>query len=263
MPASRHPLGSPFPTYPDGSGSGDASVNVTPPPRFPSPQFRQTGYPSVRQSGPFMDDAPGSQQPSAAERSQALKLRKRFMDPYLQFTCGPLLRYDNVDSHGVWHGAALIVSAYFFFALLADPSAGTDTPPPCTWGSIFVATDAGSTYEPYPTLKYRWDPGRTVRHNRQYSVRSSQGVDLGPHPADPMAVHNESQVEDEHLEGPNMMEQRALGTDIYVHSARGGCASVPHVSTTTWLSIYVYISVLLAHTPFGDSSYRFSFPNMR
>jgi hypothetical protein len=107
MPAPGQP--SPFPPYPD--GSGDASFNVIPPPRFPSPeQFRQTGYPFVRQPGPFMGDTPGSHL-SAAERSQAFKHRKRFMDPYLQFTCGPLLRYDNVDSHGVWRGAALIVSA--------------------------------------------------------------------------------------------------------------------------------------------------------
>jgi hypothetical protein len=115
-PAQRHP--SPYPTYPDGTGSGDAGVNITPPPRFPSPQFRQTGYPFVRQPGPFMDGTTPGSQLSAAERSQAFKRRKRFMDPYLQFTCGPLLRYDNVDSHGVWHGAALIVSAYFSLSLL-------------------------------------------------------------------------------------------------------------------------------------------------
>jgi hypothetical protein len=126
MPAQRHP--SPFPTYPDGTGIGDASVNVSPPSQFPSPQFRQTGYPFVRQSGPFVDDHTLGSQLSAAERSQAFKRRKRFMDPYLQFTCGPLLRYDNVDAHGVWHGAALIVSAYFSLSF-TDPSAGTNTPP--------------------------------------------------------------------------------------------------------------------------------------
>jgi len=132
MPAPRRP--SPFPTYPpDGTDtSGDASVNVAPPPRFPSPHSRQTGYPFVRQSGPFMDDTPVSQL-SAAERSQAFKRRKRFMDPYLQFTCGPLLRYDNVDSRGVWHGAALIVSAYFSLSF-PDPSASANAPPPGTWG---------------------------------------------------------------------------------------------------------------------------------
>jgi hypothetical protein len=57
---------------------------------------------------------------------------------------------------------------------------------------------------------------------------------LGPHPADPDAVHDGSPVEDEQLEGPNIMERRALGTDIYVHSGRGGCASALHGSTLTW-----------------------------
>ena len=117
------------------------------------------------------------------------------------------------------------------FALLADPSEGANTPPPGTWGSIFAAADAGSTYEPYPTLQYSWDPRRSVRHNRQYFVQSSQGVDLGPHPADPNAVHDGSPAEDDHLEGPNIMERRALGADIYVHNGHGGYASVLQVST--------------------------------
>jgi hypothetical protein len=47
---------------------------------------------------------------SPLERSKALNSRKIAMEPYLQFMCGPLLRYDTVDEHGVWHGAALIVS---------------------------------------------------------------------------------------------------------------------------------------------------------
>ncbi|KAF9036679.1 hypothetical protein BJ165DRAFT_1394689 [Panaeolus papilionaceus] len=51
------------------------------------------------------------------------------MDPHLQFMCGPLLKYDTIDEHGVWHGAALIVTA-----------------------------DSGSIYEPFPTLNYSWDP---------------------------------------------------------------------------------------------------------
>lgn len=42
-----------------------------------------------------------------------------------------------------------------------------------------------------------------------------------------MAVHNGSQVEDEYLEGSNITERRALGTDIYVHSGRNGYASTP------------------------------------
>jgi E3 ubiquitin-protein ligase NEDD4 len=60
-------------------------------------------YPFARQPVPFMDDTPGSH--------EGFKSSKRSMHPYLQFMCGPLLRYDSVDSDGVWRGAALIVSA--------------------------------------------------------------------------------------------------------------------------------------------------------
>jgi hypothetical protein len=94
-----------------------------------------------------------------------------------------------------------------------------------TWGMLPVAADAGSTYEPYPTLKYRWDPSpnHSAIFNRQYSVKDGQSVDLGPHPADPMAAHIGRQAYDGHLEGPNILEQRVFGRDIYVYSGRGGC----------------------------------------
>lgn len=125
MPAPRHP--SPLPTCPEGTSSGDASVQLddTQPLCFPTPRFRQTGYPFVRQSDQSMDDTLGSQL-SATERSQAFKRSRRFMDPYLQFTCGPLLRYDSIDSNGVWHGAALIVSAYFRLCLADSGHMGED-----------------------------------------------------------------------------------------------------------------------------------------
>jgi hypothetical protein len=55
---------------------------------------------------------------------------------------------------------------------------------------MFAVADAGSTYEPYPILKCRWDPKRFAPHSRQYSAQGAQGVDLGPHPADSMAVHD-------------------------------------------------------------------------
>ena len=112
MPVSRPLL--PPPTYPDCSKDADGTLEITPPPRFPSPNLRQTGYPFVRQLYPSMDEMPLSQH-RPVERSQILQLRKNFMDPYLQFICGPLLRYDNVDEHGVWNGAALIVSKCYCF----------------------------------------------------------------------------------------------------------------------------------------------------
>ncbi|KAF8968403.1 hypothetical protein BDZ97DRAFT_1655223 [Flammula alnicola] len=86
---------------------------------------------------------------SAIERSQVLRVAR--MDPHLQFMCGPLLKYDTIDEHGVWHGAALIVTA-----------------------------DAGSIYEPHPTLTYSWDPDQPLH--------SATSYELGPHPADPHSV---------------------------------------------------------------------------
>jgi len=115
------------------------------------------------------------------------------MNPYLQFMCGPLLRYDTTDADGVWRGAAMVVTA-----------------------------DAGSTYEPYPTLKYYWDPKQSVPHHSQLGVQGGPVVDLGPHPADPMAQHFHNFADAMPFEGPTVQEQRVLGTEIYVHGGRGG-----------------------------------------
>ena len=120
MPTPGHP--SPGPTQqPQTNGDGSAQMNVPQPSPFLSPHLQQTGYPFVRppsasassglQGGVHAstDENPLAQL-SPVERSQTLNLKKRTMQPYLQFMCGPLLRYDTVDEHGVWHGAALIVS---------------------------------------------------------------------------------------------------------------------------------------------------------
>jgi len=108
------------PGQPEGNGNLGAPVGVPGP---PSPALRhvlQTGYPFVFQPPPsdpgvFHGVRPSFErsslsQLSPVERSQALNLRKRTMHPYLQYMCGPLLRYDTIDGHGIWHGAALIVS---------------------------------------------------------------------------------------------------------------------------------------------------------
>jgi hypothetical protein len=72
---------------------------------------------------------------SAVERSEMLNAPPR-MSPHLQFMCGPLLRYDTVDSQGIWYGAAMVVTA-----------------------------DAGSQYDPHPMLHLEWDPLRPVHAN--------------------------------------------------------------------------------------------------
>ncbi|PPQ73897.1 hypothetical protein CVT26_011729, partial [Gymnopilus dilepis] len=133
-------------------------------------------------------------QMSAVERSHVLRVAR--MDPHLQFMCGPLLKYDTIDEHGIWHGAALII---------------TLTPR--------AAADSGSIYEPHPTLTYTWDPERPAYHPYSNSPASSptsptysptdtrfstsngnedpprpsgltqlhtaKSYELGPHPADP------------------------------------------------------------------------------
>ena len=226
---------SPHPTQqPYTNGDGSTQMNTAlPPPRL-SPHLQQTGYPFIRppsgsvspalQGGvrQSTDESPLAQL-GPVERSQNLNLRKRIMQPYLQFMCGPLLRYDAVDQNGVWHGAALIVSkCCSILPWLLSWRALRPSPATVIWKTSSVAADAGSTYEPYPSLKYRWDPKRSTPYYRRYSAQSARGVDLGPHPADPMAVHIGSQPLDGHIEGPNVIEQKVLGRDIYVYSGRGG-----------------------------------------
>ena len=84
-----------------------------------SSYIREAGYPFIRQLSelglhdqnvpPTFYETPLSQL-RPVERSERLNVKRKIMEPYLQFICGPLLRYDTIDEDGVWHGAALIVS---------------------------------------------------------------------------------------------------------------------------------------------------------
>jgi hypothetical protein len=210
---------------PDSNGNVGTQLGARTPSPAPSARFARTGYPFVRESPPSHPEviqgvrSSFTQNPlsqlSPVERSHALNVRKRTMNPYLQYMCGPLLRYDTVDEYGVWHGAALIVSeCRRCIRPLIGPWWAALTPPPA-----FAAADAGSTYEPYPTLKYRWDPKNS---SLPLGHPSALGGDLGPHPADPMAQHYGRNPDDVQLEGPSVLEQRVLGTELYVFGARSG-----------------------------------------
>ncbi|KAJ3537495.1 hypothetical protein NM688_g6678 [Phlebia brevispora] len=134
---------------------------------------------------------------SPVERSNNLRVSN--MRPILQLMAGPMLRYDTVDEEGVWHGAALIVTA-----------------------------DAGSIYDPYPTLTYVWDPDRPVtappmsRVRLHTSTRSNghngHSYILAPHPADPLSnvlpAANEAPIPP----GPHAMQDSVPGQEIYVYT---------------------------------------------
>ncbi|KAI0060801.1 hypothetical protein BV25DRAFT_1917361 [Artomyces pyxidatus] len=151
----------------------------------PSPVVQGSRQPSLASY-----DASQLTHMSAVERSQNLRMAR--MNPYLQFMCGPLLRYDTVDEQGVWHGAAMVVTA-----------------------------DAGSTYDPYPTLAYSWDPDHSTTFKKAHS--NGRSVDLGPHPADPMSMYYApGHAPDPSHQGPNVQRQQVPGQEIWVYVGNGG-----------------------------------------
>ncbi|KAI0691176.1 hypothetical protein BC835DRAFT_1407314 [Cytidiella melzeri] len=157
---------------------------------------------------------------TAVERSNSLRMAR--MDPVLQFMAGPLLRYDTVDSDGVWHGAALIVTA-----------------------------DAGSIYEPHPVLTYAWDPDRPSNLTRVQS-RTHTGRDrsrsfhqFSPHPADPMYMSNVQLGDNAHPDmGPNALSQTVPAQQIWVYCGSGG-------TFTFWR--------FMIHIPLGINEMRVSY----
>ncbi|KAI6150305.1 hypothetical protein BKA82DRAFT_4461602 [Pisolithus tinctorius] len=126
-----------------------------------------------------------------AERARAQRIPQ--MDPVLQFMVGPLLRYDTVDMNGVWHGAALIVTA-----------------------------DAGSFYDPVPVLTYQWDPEEPARTPNGSTLSTFSKYDLSPHPADPHATALLTWEESKTKATSIDQTQRVVGQEIYVYSGRGG-----------------------------------------
>ncbi|KAI0035970.1 hypothetical protein K488DRAFT_76303 [Vararia minispora EC-137] len=139
---------------------------------------------------------------SAVERSR--NLRQARMHPHLQIMCGPLLRFDTMDEHGVWHGAVLVVTA-----------------------------DVGSVYEPYPTLTYSWDPDqRRSSFTRTHRATSTNGrsFDLGPHPADPAAMSYAPVIERSPADGPRSQARQADGQEIWVYEGNGGCVSLSKIT---------------------------------
>ncbi|EIW84986.1 hypothetical protein CONPUDRAFT_162294 [Coniophora puteana RWD-64-598 SS2] len=144
---------------------------------------------------------------SAVQRSKAQCIRQ--MHPRLQFMAGPLLRYDTVDANYVWHGAAMIVTS-----------------------------DAGSDYEPHPTLTYQATPV-VPSPNPNTHFAHVQAVSYAPHPADPHATSQpvsygrasidefngngvQSNGHGQYPSPSSIPPQSAVGQEIYVYTGDGG-----------------------------------------
>ncbi|MBW0483761.1 hypothetical protein O181_023476 [Austropuccinia psidii MF-1] len=73
---------------------------------------------------------------------------KRALEPHLQFMCGPMLRYDDVDlQNHFWLGFCCIVTA-----------------------------DSGSVYNPTPILQLRWTTYSTVNHIKSWVPQSEEDI---------------------------------------------------------------------------------------
>ncbi|KAK7014992.1 C-CAP/cofactor C-like domain-containing protein [Favolaschia claudopus] len=136
---------------------------------------------------------------SAVERSQFLRVPR--MEPHLQFMVGPLLRYDTVVD-GVWYGAVMIVTA-----------------------------DAGSLYEPNPTLQLEWDPDQPRARPRSKTHRAHlPSFDLGPHPADPHPKNTLNGLpsgSNGHIPAPSMnaRKEHVPGHEIWVYAGHNGTST--------------------------------------
>ncbi|KAF7295060.1 C-CAP/cofactor C-like domain-containing protein [Mycena indigotica] len=131
---------------------------------------------------------------TAVERSEVQRIAR--MDPHLQFMVGPLLRYDTVKN-GVWRGAVLIVTA-----------------------------DSGSVYDPHPTLSFEWDPDSSPANSLPSPIQDRPSYDLGPHPADPSALHTLSNgiqftASNGGSRGPHFRKEHVPGHEIWVYVGTG------------------------------------------
>uniref|UniRef100_A0A0W0F8X0 PhoD-like phosphatase domain-containing protein n=1 Tax=Moniliophthora roreri TaxID=221103 RepID=A0A0W0F8X0_MONRR len=164
------------------------------PPALPPKDGLSYDRPGYRQTQPSISASELTKM-SAIERSKTLRIAR--MNPHLQFMVGPLLRYDTVDDNGIWHGAALIVTA-----------------------------DSGSIYEPHPTLTYEWDPDAPVKHQKARSRhRSTKSFDLGPHPADPHSTSvavTTSQLNGVPEVSTHFRKELVPGQEIWVYGGAGG-----------------------------------------
>jgi hypothetical protein len=120
------------------------------------------------------------------------------------------VRYDTVDAEGIWHGAALIVSAY------------TSSSAQRISQTSLQAADYGSYYEPHPTLRYSWTTrNQNARPSHQPS-ESATTFELPPHPADPYSTSILVDALPKENGGSTHNSDESPGQELYVYGGNGG-----------------------------------------
>ncbi|KXN82589.1 hypothetical protein AN958_02440 [Leucoagaricus sp. SymC.cos] len=126
---------------------------------------------------------------TATERSKLLRVAR--MEPHLQFMCGPLLKFDTIESGHTWLGAALVVTA-----------------------------DSGSIYEPHPKLSYEWDPDKLTPSTLRPHPADPHSTVLPGLPISATVSNGSAMVQE--MPGPNARKEDAYGQDIFVYAGTGG-----------------------------------------
>ncbi|TCD65630.1 hypothetical protein EIP91_002435 [Steccherinum ochraceum] len=193
FPPSPHPSPGPPPPIPPKDGLYQHNGA----PKF-KPQYEEStlSYPeSTNSAGSYLYPTQQLAHMTPVERSQNLRIAR--MHPYLQFMAGPLLRYDTVGPDGVWRGAAMIVTA-----------------------------DAGSIYDPYPTLTYVYDSNVPPNQHKRSPSRSTNSrghsFELPPHPADPYASMFQAANNTVPAISPNATYRNVPGEELWVYAGNGG-----------------------------------------
>lgn len=126
--------------------------------------------------------------------------KKYHMAPHLQLQCGPMLRYDTVDTSGIYHAFAMIVVA-----------------------------DAGSDLSQTPYLSYRYTPNFQTRQNGNGYPNNNNGMNDNSSGQEVQIRSTAQKLWTFHgLAGPNSFwrmkfEIRLSDTEMKVHySVNGG-----------------------------------------
>ena len=199
-------------------------------PHYPPPPstFSQPPLPADRNDGmslPPMYNSQPLQLPTHPDNLPYRQPPNPKMKPHLQLMVGPLLRYDTIEN-GIWRGAVLIVgectcSRIRSVLLSLDYVILTYF--------LREASDAGSYYDPQPTLRFYYDhslppPGPSTHTRRAPPSNSHHGSDTAPSSPIPDAYGKTSEI------GLRAQAMAVTGQEIWVYRGHSGWVMGPQFS---------------------------------